>query len=65
MKNFLKKFTSTETPLLEVTETAQEKIHAVIQTEEVEVQGLRIGIQGRTATAFQYSLGLAYRSSRR
>ncbi|MDE0553824.1 MAG: iron-sulfur cluster assembly accessory protein [Candidatus Poribacteria bacterium] len=59
MKNFLKKFTGTETPLLEVTEAAQEKIHAVIQTEEVEVEGLRIGIQGRTATAFQYSLGLA------
>ena len=59
MKNFLKKFTATEAPLLEVTETAQEKIHAVIQTEEVEVEGLRIGIQGRTATAFQYSLGLA------
>ena len=51
MKNFLKKFTGTEVPLLEVTEAAQEKIHAVIQTEEVEVEGLRIGIQGRTATA--------------
>ena len=59
MKNFLKKLTGTETPLLEVTEAAQEKIHAVIQTEEVEVEGLRISIQGRTATAFQYSLGLA------
>ncbi len=59
MKNFLKKLTGTEAPLLEVTTAAQEKIHAVIQTEEVEVEGLRIGIQGRTATAFQYSLGLA------
>ena len=45
MKNFLKKLTGTETPLLEVTEAAQEKIHAVIQTEEVEVEGLRIGIK--------------------
>lgn len=59
MKNFLKKLTGTETPLLEVTAAAQEKIHAVIQTEEVEVEGLRISIQGRTATAFEYSLGLA------
>lgn len=50
---------STDTPLLTVTEAAQEKILAVIETEEVEVEGLRIGIQGRTATAFQYSLGLA------
>ena len=59
MKNFLKKIKGTETPLLTVTETAQEKIQAVIETEEVEVEGLRISIQGRTATAFQYSLGLA------
>ena len=59
MKNFLKKFKGTETPLLTVTEAAQEKIQAVIETEEVEVEGLRISIQGRTATAFQYSLGLA------
>lgn len=59
MKNFLKKLTGTEEPLLEVTATAQEKIHAVIQTEEVEVEGLRISIQGRSASAFQYSLGLA------
>lgn len=59
MKNFLKKFTGNETPLLKVTEAAQEKIRAVIEAEEVEVEGLRIGIQGRTATDFQYSLGLA------
>ena len=59
MKNFLKKFTGNETPLLTVTEAAQEKIHAVIAAEEVEVEGLRISIQGRTATSFQYSLGLA------
>ena len=59
MKNLLKKFTGNETPLLQVTEAAQEKIYAVIEAEEVEVEGLRISIQGRTATAFQYSLGLA------
>ena len=59
MKNFLKKFTGNETPLLTVTATAQQKIRGVIEAEEVEVEGLRIGIQGKTATAFQYSLGLA------
>ena len=59
MKNLLKKFTGNEAPLLQVTEAAQEKIYAVIEAEEVEVEGLRISIQGRTATAFQYSLGLA------
>ena len=59
MKNILKKLKGTETTLLTVTEAAQEKIQAVIATEEVEVQGLRISIQGRTATDFQYSLGLA------
>jgi len=59
MKNFLKKLTGTEAPLLEITAAAQAKIHAVIQAEEVEVEGLRISIQGRSATAFQYSLGLA------
>ena len=59
MKNILKKLKGTETALLTVTEAAQEKIQVVIATEEAEVQGLRISIQGRTATAFQYSLGLA------
>ena len=59
MKNFLRKLTGNEEPLLTVTEAAQEKIHAVIEAEEVEVEGLRISIQGKTATAFQYSLGLA------
>ena len=62
MKNFLKKLTGNEESLLTVTEAAQEKIHAVIEAEEVEVEGLRISIQGKTATAFQYSLGLATES---
>ena len=59
MKNLLKKLTGNENPLLTVTAAAEEKIYAVIEAEEVEVAGLRISIQGRTATAFQYSLGLA------
>ena len=59
MKNFLKKLKGTETALLTVTEAAEEKIQAVIESEEAEVEGLRISILGRTATDFQYSLGLA------
>lgn len=43
MKNFLKKLKGTETPLLTVTEAAQEKIQAVIETEEVEVEKVPIG----------------------
>lgn len=59
MKNLIKKFAGNEKPLLEVTKTAQEKIQGVIENEEVEVEGLRISIEGRSASAFQYSLGLA------
>ena len=59
MKNLFKKLAGTEASLLEVTKTAQEKIQGVIEAEDVEVEGLRIGIEGRSATAFQYSLGLA------
>lgn len=59
MKNLFKKFTGTEESLLEVTKTAQEKIQAVIDAEDVEVEGLRISIEGRSASDFQYSLGLA------
>ena len=59
MKNLFKKIAGTKVSLLEVTKTAQEKIQGVIEAEDVEVEGLRIGIEGRSATAFQYSLGLA------
>ncbi len=59
MKNLFKKLAGTEAALLEVTKTAQEKIQAVIENEEVEVEGLRISIAGRSASDFQYSLGLA------
>ncbi len=59
MKNLFKKIAGSETSLIEVTETAQEKIQAVIDAEDVEVEGLRISIEGRSASAFQYSLGLA------
>lgn len=59
MKNLLKKIKGSEKPLLDVTKTAQEKIQSVIETEDVDVEGLRISIEGRSASAFQYSLGLA------
>ncbi len=59
MKNLFKKIAGSETSLIEVTETAQEKIQTVIDAEDVEVEGLRISIEGRSASAFQYSLGLA------
>lgn len=59
MKNLFKKNSGSDTPILEITKTAQEKIQTVIESEEVDVEGLRISIEGRSATAFQYSLGLA------
>ena len=59
MKNLFKKLAGSDTPLLKVTKTAQDKIQDVIDAEDVEVEGLRIGIEGRSASDFQYSLGLA------
>lgn len=59
MKNLFKKLAGGDTPLLKVTKTAQDKIQDVIDAEDVEVEGLRIGIEGRSASDFQYSLGLA------
>ena len=59
MKNLFKKRSRSDTSILEITKTAQEKIQTVIEAEEVDVEGLRISIEGRSATAFQYSLGLA------
>ena len=44
--------------LLTVTEAAKKRILSIIEGEEVEVQGLRVSIQGRTASAFEYGLGL-------
>lgn len=63
MKNLLNKLKKNPesedgSPLLTVTDAAREKVKSVIESEEVEVQGLRVSIQGRTAAAFQYGLGL-------
>ena len=63
MKNLLNKLhakskSDEQEPLLSVTETARGKIQSIIEGEEVDVQGLRVSIQGRTASAFEYGLGL-------
>ena len=64
MKNLLNKLkpkqpqTVETSALLTVTEDAREKIKSVIEDQGMEVQGLRISISGRSATAFEYGLGL-------
>lgn len=63
MKNLLNKLhakskSEEQEPLLAVTDAATEKIVSIIEGEEVNVQGLRVSIQGRTASAFEYGLGL-------
>ena len=61
MKNLLtrlKKKNENEIPLLTVTDAAREKVKSIIENEEGDVQGLRVSIQGRTASEFQYGLGL-------
>ena len=61
MKNLLtrlKKKNENEIPLLTVTDAAREKVKSIIEDEEGDVQGLRVSIQGRTASEFQYGLGL-------
>lgn len=63
MKNLLTKFkkqpeTEDVGAFLKVTKAAKEKVRSIIEREAIEVQGLRISIQGRTSSAFQYGLGL-------
>lgn len=64
MKNLLDKLkqkqpqTVEESTLLTVTEAAKEKIQSVIEDQGMEVEGLRISINGRSASAFEYGLGL-------
>ena len=64
MKNLLNKLkpkqpqTAEESTLLTVTEDAKEKIRSVIEDQGMEVEGLRISISGRSASAFEYGLGL-------
>ncbi len=64
MKNLLNKLkpkqpqTVEGSALLTVTEAAKQKIQAVIEDQGMEVEGLRISINGRSASAFEYGLGL-------
>ena len=64
MKNLLNKLkqkqpqTVDASTLLTVTEAAKEKIQSVIEDQGMEVEGLRISINGRSASAFEYGLGL-------
>lgn len=41
-----------------VTDAARQKVKSIIDSQEARVEGLRISIEGRTASAFQYGLGL-------
>ena len=64
MKNLLDKLKSKqpqpagEAEFLSVTEAAKQKIQSVIEDQGMEVGGLRISINGRSASAFEYGLGL-------
>ncbi len=50
--------TADDATLLTVTDAAKEKIRSVIEDQGMEVEGLRISINGRSASAFEYGLGL-------
>lgn len=43
---------------ISVTDAARQKVNSIIDGQEAKVEGLRISIEGRTASAFQYGLGL-------
>ena len=64
MKNLLEKLkpkqpqTVEDFALLTVTEAAKQKIQSVIEDQGLEVEGLRVSINGRSASAFEYGLGL-------
>ena len=64
MKNLLNKLKPKqpqaveESLLLTVTEAAKQKILSVIEDQGMEVEGLRVSINGRSASAFEYGLGL-------
>jgi len=44
--------------LIQLTPFAKERVKSIIDSEDLEVEGLRISITGRTANTFEYSLGL-------
>ncbi|MEC9257972.1 MAG: iron-sulfur cluster assembly accessory protein [Candidatus Poribacteria bacterium] len=44
--------------LIQLTPIAKERVKSIINSEDLEVEGLRVSITGRTASTFEYSLGL-------
>ena len=44
--------------LIQMTPIAKERVKSIVDSEDLEVEGLRISITGRTANTFEYSLGL-------
>lgn len=44
--------------LIQLTPIAKERVKSIIDSEDLEVEGLRVSITGRTASTFEYSLGL-------
>ena len=44
--------------LIQLTPIAKERVKSIIDSEDLEVEGLRISITGRTTNTFEYSLGL-------
>ena len=48
--------------LIQMTQIAKERVKSVIDSEDLEVEGLRISVTGRTAATFEYSLGLEVES---
>jgi Fe/S biogenesis protein NfuA len=43
---------------MKITQSAKQKVQSIIDSQEVAVEGLRINIEGHTASGFQYGLGL-------
>ena len=48
--------------LIQMTQIAKERVKSIIDSEDLEVEGLRISVTGRTAATFEYSLGLEVES---
>ena len=44
--------------LIQLTPIAKERVKSIVDSEDLEVEGLRVSITGRTASTFEYSLGL-------
>ena len=49
---------SNDDQLIQLTQIAKERVKSIIDSEDLEVEGLRVSITGRTSTSFEYSLGL-------